>query len=187
MILCDHQIETSLGQGRLFIDPAPEPDQYDSSALDLRVGSDFRVWKPSLAAPGSRYHIDLDRINLLDIEDLMDPLPTGPNGVVAIPPGRLILVRTLEHVRLPLQGKLAARVEGRSKQARLGLMAHITAPTIHAGFAGKIALEIFNHGPFWLEVRPNHSRLCQLIFEEVSDVPLRRGGKTFSEQQTPLG
>jgi hypothetical protein len=41
----------------------------------------------------------------------------------------MCLVRTLEHVRLPLESKLAARVEGRSKQARLGMTAHITAPT----------------------------------------------------------
>lgn len=187
MILCDHHIETFLKERRLLIEPSPDPDQYAASSLDLRVGDDFQVWKPSLAAQGGKYHIDLDRIDLLDIDDLMDPLPSTSEGLVVIPPGRLILVRTLEYVHLPPEGRLAARVEGRSKQARLGLMAHVTAPTIHAGFSGKITLEIFNHGPFWLEVRPNHSRLCQLIFEEVSDVPLRRGSKTFSEQQTPLG
>jgi deoxycytidine triphosphate deaminase len=30
------------------------------------------------------------------------------------------------------------------------LTAHITAPIIHAGFSGKITLEIVNHGPFEL-------------------------------------
>jgi dCTP deaminase len=99
----------------------------------------------------------------------------------------LVLVRTLEHIDLPLRGKLAARVEGRSKQARLGMTAHITAPTIHGGFRGKIVLEILNHGPFRLEVRPNQSMLCQLVFEGVDAVPHRGGSRTFTDQSTPLG
>src|SRR5205823_3545513 len=113
--------------------------------------------------------------------------PRAGDGVVVIPRNRLVLVRTLEYIRLPIQGKLAARVEGRSKQARLGMMIHLTAPTIHAGFGGKIVLEIINHGPFHLEVMPNETKLCQLIFERVGAVPRRPGSVTFSEQTTPLG
>jgi dCTP deaminase len=67
------------------------------------------------------------------------------------------------------------------------MTAHVTAPTIHAGFSGRITLEILNHGPFHLEVRPNVSRLCQLIVEQVSDVPTRGGSSVFSGQTTPLG
>jgi len=70
-----------------------------------------------------------------------------------------------------LKSKLAGRVEGRSKQARLGLTAHITAPIIHAGFSRRITLEIVNHGPFELKVRPRETRLRQLIIEEVKGVP----------------
>jgi len=187
VILCDHHIEAVIRDKRLYIEPIPEAGQYDSTTVNLRDGDDFRVWKPSLKAKGTRHHIDLDNINLVDIHDLTDPLEPERNGLVVIAPGQLVLVRTLEYVRLPLEGKLAARVEGRSKQARLGLTAHITAPTIHAGFAGHITLEIVNHGPFWLEVRPKVTRLCQLVIEEVSDVPLRGGSQVFSEQQTPLG
>jgi dCTP deaminase len=109
------------------------------------------------------------------------------NGIVSINPGEFVLVPTLEYVRLPTASKLAARVEGRSKQARLGMTAHITAPTIHAGFAGKITLEIVNHGPFKLEVRPGKSMLCQLIVEKVSGIARREGSRSFSGQETPLG
>ena len=90
-------------------------------------------------------------------------------------------------VNLRVGARLAARVEGRSKQARLGLTAHITAPIIHSGFSGKITLEILNHGPFELKVRPSQSRLCQLIIEEVKSVPRRSGSLLFSQQSTPLG
>ena len=53
---------------------------------------------------------------------------------------------TAEYVELPIDSRIAARVEGKSSLARLGLGVHITAPTIHAGFPGQIRLEIVNHG-----------------------------------------
>jgi len=45
MILCDHYIRKAIGDGKLRVDPPPEPDQYDSSSLNLRVGDDFRIGK----------------------------------------------------------------------------------------------------------------------------------------------
>jgi len=186
MILSDHQIESAIQSGSIIITPEVHPSQFDSSSLNLRVGDDFRVWKDSLSAPGTGHSIDLDSINLADIIDLTDPLEPI-KGIVTIPPNAFVLVRTLEHVTLPLRSKLAARVEGRSKQARLGMTAHITAPTIHAGFAGKITLEIKNFGPFGLRIVPNESQLCQLIFEKIGAVPKRGGSKAFSHQDTPLG
>src|SRR5579862_8551346 len=182
MILCDHHIEKAVRQGRILINPPLEPSHLDSSSLNLRAGDDFRMWKDDLKAHATKHLIDLDNIDLSELIGLTDPIQPNANGLIIIPPGGFVLVRTLEHISLPIKGKLAARVEGRSKQARLGMTAHITAPTIHAGFSGKIVLEILNHGPFRLEVRPNHSKLCQLIFEEVSAVPHRGGSHAFSEQ-----
>jgi dCTP deaminase len=187
MIYCDHQIEKAIRDDRLVIEPTPEPSQFDSTSLNLRVGDDFLIWKPALQAEGTCHSIDLDDIELSEIVGLTDQLPPGADGIVVIPPRAFVLVRTLEHVTFPLKSKLAARVEGRSKQARLGLTARITAPIIHAGFSGKITLEIVNHGPSELKVRPRETRLCQLIIEEVQGVPQRGGSVIFSQQSTPLG
>ncbi len=187
MIYCDHQIEKAIRDRRLIIDPNPEPSQFDSTSLNLRVGDDFLIWKPALQAKGTGHSIDLDHIDLSEIIGLTDPLPANPDGIVVIPPGAFVLVRTLEHITFPIKSRLAGRVEGRSKQARLGLTAHITAPIIHSGFSGRITLEIVNHGPFELKVRPRETRLCQLIIEEVKGVPRRGGSAMFSQQSTPLG
>jgi dCTP deaminase len=187
MIYSDREIEKALNDGRLLIDPSPEAGQFDSTSVNLRVGDDFLTWKRALKAKGTTHAIDLDHIDLSEIIDLTDPLPPNSDGNVLIPPGAFVLVRTLEHVTFPIKSRLAARVEGRSKQARLGLTAHITAPIIHAGFSGKITLEIVNHGPFELRVRPRETRLCQLIIEEVKGIPHRGGSAVFSQQATPLG
>ncbi len=188
MILCDHRIETAIAGGHVIVDPPPGASQYDSSSLNLHVGDDFLLWPDHLrSTTGITHNVDVDNIYLHDLRHLTVPLVPGSGGVVTIAPGQFVLVRTLEYIYLPIKSKLAARVEGRSKQARLGMGVHITAPTIHAGFRGKIVLEILNHGPFCLQIRPNLSMLCQLIFEQVNAIPRRGGSATFSSQSTPLG
>lgn len=186
MILCDHHIQRAIQSRRLIIDPVPAAHCYDSTSVNLRVGDDFHVWKDALKASGTHHGIRIDDIALEDLIDFTDRLPVNAKGLLAIPPGTFVLVRTLEHVALPPQSKLAARVEGRSKLARLGMSIHITAPTIHAGFSGRITLEILNHGPFELLITPNETRLCQLIIEEVSGIP-KSGAGSFTRQSTPLG
>jgi dCTP deaminase len=187
VILSNEDIKKARAEGALEIDPAPEDSQYDTSSVNLRVGDDFHVWKSSLRTKGCGAYVNLDLLNLTQIRDLSDPLPVERDGYVVIHPGAFVLVPTLEHVRLPLTSRLAARVEGRSKFARLGLSVHITAPTIHAGFAGPIVLEVLNHGPFELRIWPNKTELCQLIFEEVKTVPQGKRDPTFAGQATAFG
>lgn len=109
------------------------------------------------------------------------------NGQYTIEPNKFYLSATHERVHLPIKSRLAARVEGKSSLARLGLTIHMTAPTIHCGFDGVIALEIFNYGPFPLHVTPGKTRVCQLIIEKLSSVPKEPGGKSFSGQKTAKG
>ena len=42
-----------------------------------------------------------------------------------------------EYLELPIHSRVAARIEGKSSLARLGIGVHITAPIIHAGFKGE--------------------------------------------------
>ena len=102
-------------------------------------------------------------------------------------PGWFYLTATHERVHLPIKSRLAARVEGKSSLARLGLVVHMTAPTIHCGFDGVITLEVFNYGPFPLLVTPGKTRLCQLIIEKLSSKPKQPGGRSFAGQKTAKG
>jgi dCTP deaminase len=105
----------------------------------------------------------------------------------ALEPGRFVLAQTLERIELPLRGEesLAARVEGRSSYARCGLLVHFTAPTIHAGFAGRITLEMINFGPYTINLYPRMP-ICQLIVEEVAGEPFSNQGQ-FHDQARPGG
>jgi dCTP deaminase len=84
-------------------------------------------------------------------------------------------------VDLNANARLAARIEGKSSLARLGLAVHVTAPTIHAGSKGQIQLEIINHGPLPIRLRPGMP-VCQLIFEQTLGVPDRAYGGQFIRQ-----
>ncbi len=106
---------------------------------------------------------------------------------MAVPRDGFLLAKTLETIRLPVESCLAARVEGRSSFASLGLAVHITAPTVHAGFEGPIVLEIKNLGPLTLKLEPGKTAICQMIFEQVSSEPEGPLTTDFQGQRTVLG
>jgi len=95
-------------------------------------------------------------------------------------PYNFILGWTFERIYLPHTSRLCARVEGKSSLGRMGLGVHVTAPTIHSGFGhnrqnpndhgARLRLEIWNVGPLPIELVQG-MRICQLIIEEVREVP----------------
>ena len=106
-------------------------------------------------------------------------------------PQHFILGWTLERIYLPHTSRLCARVEGKSSLGRMGLGVHVTAPTIHAGFGhnkndpkdhgAPLRLEIWNVGPLPI-VLAKGMRICQLIIEEVREVPRAGYGGDFNLQ-----
>jgi dCTP deaminase len=124
-------------------------------------------------------------------------VPKSEEGYL-IEPRCFYLGWTLERIQLPHRSRLAARVEGKSSLARLGLGVHVTAPTIHAGFGyndrdpdflgNPIQLEIWSTGPLPVMLPPGLP-VCQLIFELVDGTPERgyRGQFAFQgPEATPL-
>ncbi len=188
MILTNRQIREAIAEGHIIIDPSPDDDQFAPTAVDLRISDDIQRFKPDLYnTRGLNVNINLDDIELPDLRPHMEHLPRSEDGRVTIKPNELIIATTLEKIELPPTGKLAARVEGRSRFARLGLVVHMTAPTIHNTFRGKITLEIMNYGPIPLVLMPNHTKLCQLIFERISEEPIGSLNSPFQDQDNPLG
>jgi dCTP deaminase len=192
MILSNVDIHRALDERRLIIHPEPLPRlpngttrcPYQTSAVDLCLGNEISYFNENLP-----FDINLAKGQFANL--------FGPNSQTqriteeqpfALQPGRLVLGRTKERVEFPLltEGKsLAGRVEGKSSYSRCGLLVHFTAPTIHAGFAGTITLELINFGPCNISLYPN-SPICQLIIEEVSGSPVRNDSQ-FQNQRVPGG
>lgn len=183
MILSDGDIRQALDQGRLIIEPRPLT--FSTSAVDLRIETEFKRWKAP--PPGMDVTVNLSHVSIPQYGDYVEDVAPDQDGLVAVPRDGFLLAKTLEIISLPLSSCLAARVEGRSSFARLGLAVHITAPTVHAGFEGPIVLEIKNLGPFTLKLEPGKTPICQMIFEKVSSQPEGPLVTDFQKQTGVLG
>jgi dCTP deaminase len=192
MILSNVSIHEALDQGWLKLDPEPQPREidgpqkcpYQTSAVDLRLGSEIAYFKEGIAA-----NIDLRKG---DFNAFFGPLSENrtltEDQPFVLKPNKLVLGKTIERVELPILENgvsLAARVEGKSSFARCGLLVHFTAPTIHSGFEGTITLELINLGPLDIALYPNMP-ICQLIIEQVSGIPFSNASQ-FQGQAAPGG
>lgn len=193
MVLSDESIKKALKSGQLEIVPAPQEDQYQTSSVDVFLGDSFRIWdRARLAVPGLAPVLNLaeqtfqDTANALTID-----APRENDGSVVLPPYSespcVLLALTRERIHLKKGAALAARVEGRSSLARIGITVHLTAPIIHAGFDGQITLEIVNLGPFHVKFVPNQTRICQFIIERLDSAATGELGTIFQHQETPIG
>lgn len=183
MVLTDREIQAAIEHRQIIIDPTPGAEAYSSTSVDLTLSKPLRIWKTenvvgveriiSPATEGYKYS-DLSKA-YSDLKELTD------EGYI-LKPQEFVLGWTDENIELPISSRLAARVEGKSSLARLGIGIHVTAPIIHAGFDGPIQLEICNHGTLQVRLVPG-MRVCQLIFEQTLGTPEKGYAGQFQHQQ----
>lgn len=191
MILSDREIQAALRRGAITITPPPpdlgsetRPGQkspWSSTTLDLHLDKELTIWKKEekgadiLFEPPDDPNFDFDYL----IDKYAERFLIAEEGYL-LKKGTFVLGWTLERIQLPAMSRLAARVEGKSSLARLGIGVHVTAPTIHAGFGVKlndpsyvgsqVRLEIFHHGEYPVKLKGG-MKICQLVFEEVHGTP----------------
>lgn len=181
MILSNVEIQKAIDEGRLIISPEPQPRDYDTTAVNLHLAAALAIPK------GGSFNYDLTKPGFAPFLsrncDRIDIPETG----YPLEPQNFVLGITKELVGLPLiNGKtLAARIEGKSSVARCGLLVHFTAPTVHAGWHGPLALEMINLGNAAFTLRPGMP-IAQLILEVVYGDP-EANPSQFHGQSTPTG
>ncbi len=185
MILSNAEIELALRNKQIHITPSPLRP-FDTTSLDLRLGFEFSIPKKEISVVLDPAQGSVPRT----LETVYESRKLADGESLTLEPGNFMLGQTLERIQLPLRSdeqgySLAARIEGKSSYARCGLLVHFTAPTIHAGFSGHIALEIINLGHWPIVLRPCHP-VCQLIFELVKGMP-HSNPSNFQGQSTPTG
>ncbi|MFI4987449.1 MAG: dCTP deaminase domain-containing protein [Alphaproteobacteria bacterium] len=190
MILTDREISIALDTGQLVIDPRPKVDDaLTSTAIDLTLDENGLEWIPIEGGfqirPGHKDY-KYSKASRFQKPVKVTDYRIGPRS--------FLLGWTKERIQLPVRARLAARVEGKSSLARLGIGIHITAPTIHAGFGdpapSPIQLEIFNFGPHDI-ILDAGMKICQLIIEQTFGTPLKGYvgqflGQTSGSTLTPV-
>ncbi|MBI1207383.1 MAG: dCTP deaminase [Azospirillum sp.] len=178
MILTDREIQIALHTGQITIDPKPGESAFASTSVDLCLGDKAKRWKSAAGVPIRPGQPGFSYLQVADI--LCHEVEAAPDFILKH--SDVLLGWTQEVISLPIQSRLAARVEGKSSLARLGIGIHVTAPTIHAGFQGQIQLEIVNHGPHEIWLSPG-MRICQLIFEMTTGTPEKGYQGIFANQR----
>lgn len=193
MLLSNLEIHKALDEGRLVIDPEPQPRfreigvkycPYDSHTVDLKLGNEIKIPKLESAtidftAPGKIANLIARNSERHTLEE---------NRPYTLEPGKFLLAQTLEKIILPIVPgfmNLAARIEGKSSRARCGLLVHFTAPTVHPGWSGPLTLEIINLGEAKLNLHFGMP-IAQLIIEQVAG-EIFQNPSQFQNQSTPEG
>lgn len=157
---------------------------FSTSAVDLTLGAELKLPRDDASLA-----IDFAAGNITHaLESVSRTVHVDDDQPFVLQRNRFVLGITREQVDFrprPEKPCYAARVEGKSSRARVGVLIHFTAPTIHAGFHGTIALEIINLGFAPVVLRPGMS-ICQLIIEEVKGNPLDTAS-LFRGQQGATG
>ena len=181
MILSDRDIKKAIAEGRIKVDPAPDySTQLGSCSLDLRLGSEARVFRPSKVT-----HVDVKHMQ--EAEKIMEEIVIPEGEPLVLHPGDLVLATTLEW--LEISDDLIGRIEGRSSLGRLGIIVHGTASIFDAGWKGKPVMELGNLGVVPVILWPG-MRICAFTFEQLSspaEVPYtaKKAGK-YVNQAKPL-
>jgi len=150
-MLSDKDIKKSLKNKEIQITPLDE-NYIQPSSVDLRVGSDFRVFE------NHKYsHID-PKVEQNDLTTLVNSSQEEP---FVLHPGEFVLGTTYEKVTL--SNKIVARLEGKSSLGRIGLLIHSTAGFVDPGFSGYLTLELSNVANLPIKIYPE-MKIGQISF-----------------------
>ncbi len=157
-LLTDIEIKEAMKKGLINIVNLDEKN-IGPDSIDIRLGDKVLISKV-LDKP-----LDLTKkdVNFLEKKEI-------PDSGFILNPGQFILSHTIE--RISLAENIAATIEGRSSIGRYGLMVHMTAGIIHAGFGFKspstLTLEIYSVNPNPLILKKG-MKIAQLSFFKLSD------------------
>ena len=158
-------LRRKLQEGQLVVSPLLADAQIGASSIDLRMGTVAlmgRAGSQSHVEPGAYAHVGgHESILLREQKHERFDIPFGASFLLH--PGSLVLVPTLEWVKLPpnLQGVVTAR----SSWAREGLNI-ATATIINPGYQGIVTLELANFGEIPISLSPG-LRVAQLALYEL--------------------
>lgn len=186
MILTDREIKIAISRKLIRIEPPPVEICFSSTAVDLTLDPTITIFNDNPAGVDTSLDPGKEGFNSEDAVAALSQTHTIKAAGYLPEPNRLTLAWTREFIALKTETRLAGRVEGKSSLSRLGLAIHMTAPTIHAGFEGRIRLEIINYGIVPIRLRDG-MRICQLVLETTLGTADRGQAGQFYRQVPKRG
>lgn len=173
MILSDRDIKKAIREKKLGIEPFDEGCVQPSS-YDLKLESQVRMFDNHKAG----------EIDVRKRQDVSRRVKVGKEGFV-LHPGEFILGSTVESFRIP--ANLAAKLEGKSSLARLGLVIHATAGYVDPGFEGQLTFEMSNISrlPIRLYGGMKVAQICFVMMSSPAEIlygDKKLGSKYFGQK-----
>ena len=191
MYLSNVDLRRAIEEGALIFDPRPET--YDATSIDLHLDKveEAKIWDiekyvEDQGTRGSkRPELRIGKYKLAKFskeflrsppeynDTSLDPVQKRVKQIIVRSQG-FVLWQTKETIGTPLEdAQLICFIDGKSTRARTGIVVHLTAPTIHSAWNGKITLEIVNLGPFDLVLQEDDV-IAQLTVAKIASPPDRK-------------
>jgi deoxycytidine triphosphate deaminase len=198
LYLSDGDLTAAIDSGQLIVKPFLSADP---TSIDLHLDSvdQARIWDADKLAAENRAHGNPDRelrvgrmqYGTISRKYLIPPpnekeakesaLVFKRDDQIVLKPGGFLLWQTKEVVGTPATNpNYICFIDGKSTRARTGLVVHLTAPTIHAGWSGNITLEMVNFGPLDLVLYEDDA-VAQIVVAMISSAPQRTMGAAGSK------
>jgi dCTP deaminase len=205
MYLSDREMAHAIKCGRLIVEP---PTKIGPTSIDLHLDKveEAKIWDIEKFRANNRNHgnppseLRISAYHFGTMSKLYHmPIPADGADVkvfrrdrqIVIRPTGFLLWQTKEVVGTPKdEADLILFIDGKStRTARTGVLVHFTAPTIHAGWAGQVTLEIANFGPFDIVLQEDDV-IAQITVATVSSIPkvsMEKAGSTTLGQRNVGG
>lgn len=167
MQLCDKDIHKAIVNGDIgFVGtnenfPFVPERQVQPGSIDLRLGDIIVKFKESVKS--------VDIKNTINSKEYLEIKKYKSYDPITIAPKEILYGQVYE--QMWIGDNYSARIEGRSRVARLGLSIHCTGSYINPGFCGAMPLQIINFNSFPITIYP-YIEICQVIISQISGEPL---------------
>lgn len=176
-ILVDFEIRKEIAEGKLILEPFDDaliqPNSYDVRLSNHFSWHEKGQWSDTVIDP-------------YDSESVLNGLVHLVDESLVIQPGHFVLGATQERICLPKY--IVGQLTGKSSLARLGIMVHVTAGFIDAGFShppAQITLEIVNVGNRTVRLHAGMA-IAQMVFTRTlpCEIPYnQKPGAKYNGQQ----
>lgn len=188
MYLSDDDLKEAIENGSLIFEPKPK--KIDPTSIDVHLGDidSVKVWdsvqmrkdgriygNPEMAVHLGSFDSQTFSTKYLipprDYKAERDDLVMRHGSEIVLRPNGFLLWMTKETIGTPNEGsELICFVDGKSTRARTGIVVHMTAPTIHGGWNGPVALEIKNLGELTFRLSPGDA-IAQITVARLTKPP----------------
>jgi dCTP deaminase len=187
--LSDVDLREAVKCGELIVNPLPDKE-IGPTSIDLHLGpvEEAKVWDfVTLAAHNEALGLQSRELNIARMTygtvsrqyliqppreaDVGDGLVFRREDAIILRPQGFVVWQTKEIIGTPEENpKYICFIDGKSTRSRTGLVVHLTAPTIHAGWSGNITLEMTNCGPLDLVLHAGDA-VAQLTVAQITQPP----------------